>query len=176
MSKKDQLLQEAEWRVRSGGYNNVSFRDLAEAVGIKSASVHYHFPTKADLGEALAERYTDDFLQALGTPEDIVAKGMNPIAQYKNKFRSALLKDKKMCLCGLLGAELDGLPDKVKTATKRFFELNLEWLIAAYKAKDGATDKKAHQSAAKLLARLEGALIIARTLEQPEIFEEIVGK
>lgn len=66
MSKKEQLLDIAEGMIRLGGYNSVSFRTLAEMAGIKSASVHYHFPTKEDLGSALAERYTDKFLSALG--------------------------------------------------------------------------------------------------------------
>ena len=65
MSKKDDLLKVAEVKVRQGGYNNFSFREIANEVGIKSASVHYHFPTKADLGAELAHQYTDAFLSAL---------------------------------------------------------------------------------------------------------------
>ena len=32
--------------MRRGGFHGFSFRDLAADVGIKSASVHYHFPIK----------------------------------------------------------------------------------------------------------------------------------
>jgi TetR/AcrR family transcriptional regulator, transcriptional repressor for nem operon len=53
----DQLLDATERRMRAGGYHAVSFRDVAADVGIRSASVHHHFPQKADLGTALVRRY-----------------------------------------------------------------------------------------------------------------------
>ena len=109
MSKKEALLKAAENKVRLGGYSNFSFRELASEVGIKSASVHYHFPTKADLGAELAHQYTNSFLAALGEPNDLKASGKNPINVYTQLFRSALVTDRKMCLCGLLGAESDSL-------------------------------------------------------------------
>ncbi|MFT5578547.1 MAG: TetR/AcrR family transcriptional repressor of nem operon, partial [Paraglaciecola psychrophila] len=68
LSTKEELLKVAQLKVRSGGYNSFSFRELAAEVGIKSASVHYHFPTKSDLGAAVAHQYTDEFLKALGDP------------------------------------------------------------------------------------------------------------
>ena len=68
-SGKDlEILDAAERAIRDRGYNAVSFRDLAAAVGVKSASVHHHFPTKADLGAAVARRYAERFLDALGDP------------------------------------------------------------------------------------------------------------
>jgi len=65
----------SEVKVRLGGYNNFSFREIANEVGIKSARVHYHFPTKADLGAELAHQYTDAFLGALGDFDEIKARG-----------------------------------------------------------------------------------------------------
>lgn len=171
MSKKEQILQEAEKGVRAGGYNNVSFRDLADAVGIKSASVHYHFPTKIDLGVALAERYTDNFMLALGEPQDYQQSGEEPFTAYVALFTHALKIDKKMCLCGLLGAELDGLPEEVKKATKGFFERNLAWLSKAYKLKNGSDEEQALTASIKLISMLEGALLVSRTLNDPSVFD-----
>ena len=138
MSKKEELLKVAEVKVRQGGYNNFSFREIANEVGIKSASVHYHFPTKADLGAELAHQYTDAFLGALGDVDDIKARGENPIDVYTQLFRGALLTDDKMCLGGLLGAQNASLPEKVQTEVKRFFVKNLTWLQAAHKANGAA--------------------------------------
>ena len=56
MEKKEQaILKITEEMVRRGGYNGFSFREIAKQVGIKSSSVHYHFPTKEDLGVAVAK-------------------------------------------------------------------------------------------------------------------------
>lgn len=173
MNKKEQILSEAENRVRTGGYNNVSFRDLADAVGIKSASVHYHFPTKADLGVALAERYTDSFMLNLGNAKD--ASNDDPFASYIELFRHALNVDKKMCLCGVLGAELDGLPSVVRLATRRFFERNIEWLSDAHQHKYGSNRTEASTAAIKLISLLEGALLVSRSLDNTSLFDQAVN-
>ena len=76
MSMHDRILEAAEARLRSDGYGAVSFRDLANDVGVKSASVHYHFPRKEDLGVAVVKAYTEKVFAALGmamharTPQD----------------------------------------------------------------------------------------------------------
>ena len=168
MTKKEALLKAAESRVRLGGYDNFSFRELASEVGIKSASVHYHFPTKADLGAELAHQYTDAFLAALGDPAAIKAKGENPISIYTQLFRSALITDEKMCLCGLLGAQSESLPEKVRVEVKRFFSENLAWLAAAHSA-NGESDP--NQAAIVTISLLEGAMMISKALDDHSHFE-----
>ena len=93
------ILNAAEKQVKKGGYNAFSFREIAKEIGIKSASVHYHFPTKEALGAALASHYSEKFLHALGTPETLIKQKKNPIAHYVQTFKTALQKDKRMCLC-----------------------------------------------------------------------------
>jgi len=167
MSKKEALLKVAEDKVRQGGYNNFSFREIANDVGIKSASVHYHFPTKADLGAALAHQYTDAFLEALGDVADIKAKGKNPIDVYTQVFRGALIDDDKMCLCGLLGAQNESLPEKVQAEVKRFFDLNLTWLVTAHTANGEANPEHA---AITTVSLLEGAMMISKALNDHSYF------
>lgn len=176
MNKKEALLKAAESKVRSGGYNNFSFREIAAEVGIKSSSVHYHFPTKGDLGAELARQYTDAFVAALGDPNDLVDEGKNPIEVYIDSFRTALVQDKKMCLCGLLGAEIDGLPDKVKYETKRFFENNINWLERAWAAQKRQEKDKAKSRAIQTIALLEGAMLISKSLDSNDAFEKAVSE
>lgn len=168
--KEDKILQVAEAMVREGGYNNFSFRDIAKAVGIKSSSVHYHFPTKADLGAALARSYADKFMEQLGDPKQLILDGQDPIGKYVEAFRKALLKDRRMCLCGLLGAEIDGLPSEVVKETRAFFERNIEWLIKAYQLK--GFKKQARSKAVQTLSILEGAMMISKVLGNAEAFEQ----
>lgn len=174
MTKKQELIKAAEHRVRLGGYSNFSFRDLAKDVGMKSASVHYHFATKEDLGAELARNYTDAFLDSLGEPIVIIRDGHDPIERYVANFRHALIKDKKMCLCGLLGAESDALPEKVKYQTRRFFEMNLRWLETAYLAKNESA-AVASRKAMQTVSLLEGAMMISKCLEDNSLFEQVTG-
>jgi TetR/AcrR family transcriptional repressor of nem operon len=167
-SIRERILDAAEARARTGGYNNFSFRDLAEDVGIKSASVHYHFPTKADLAAMLVKRYVERAANQLGEPAELSPD--EAIARVTGLFQDALNKDDKMCLCGLFGAERDALPHDVAVATGAFFRMILSYLSAAF-GKDWAGENPA-----SILSRLEGALIIARTLQDPALFEQSLTK
>ncbi len=176
--KAKEVLDAAEGFARTQGFNGFSFRDLAARVGIKSASVHYHFPTKGALGAALARRYTDRFLAAVGDPTDPRTAPAALLESYVGGFRRALVEDGQMCLCGMLGAEIDSLPAAVADEARIFFERNIDWLEAVFSRLDepsapGST--QARRRALATLATLEGAMIIARTLERPDIFDEIVS-
>ncbi len=156
--KMDEIMDAAEKRIRQGGYNGFSFRDLAADVGIKSASVHHHFATKAALATAVARRYTDRFFAALDKDA--------PTAAWRTAFHRALKKDGRLCLCGMLGAETATLPPDVAAEARRFFELGIEKLAASHKGPG------AQAVALQTLAILEGAMLIARTMNDPAIFEQ----
>ncbi len=174
MTKKEELLQVAQIKVREGGYNNFSFRELAKDVGIKSASVHYHFPTKADLGAELAKQYTDAFINALGDVKALSDAGKNPLAVYVAQFKNALHQDKKMCLCGLLGAEADILPEQVLSEIKRFFRKNIEWVEQAYLCTETTDALQAKRSAMQMISLLEGAMMISIAVEDHSIFDNVI--
>src|SRR4051812_27550826 len=92
------ILEAARLAVQARGYNGLSFRELAKEVGIKSASVHHHFPTKGDLGAALAKRYTNEFAAYL---ETLLADSLGPeicIRKYTERFRTTLLNENRICL------------------------------------------------------------------------------
>jgi AcrR family transcriptional regulator len=74
----DRLLDLAEARIREAGYRGFNFPDHAAKIGIKSASVHHHFPTKAGMAAAVARRYGARFFEVVGgregeTPDDVIA-------------------------------------------------------------------------------------------------------
>lgn len=157
MDTVEKLLDATERRIRQNGYHAVSFRDLAEELGIKSASVHYHFRRKEDLGKAVVERYSAKFFDALDNAPD-------PLAAYCDVFEQALKRDEAICLCGVLGAETRGLPDDVAAEVKRFFDANLVWL----------TDHLGDAGrAAMALSALEGGMMIAQSLGDHSIFDRV---
>lgn len=78
------------------------------------------------------------------------------------------MTDKKMCLCGLLGAESDSLPEKVREEVKRFFTQNLTWLSAAHSVNGEINPQKA---AIQTISMLEGAMMISKTLDDHSYFD-----
>ncbi len=174
--KADEILDVTQMLVQQHGYHGFSFRDVAKAVGIKSASVHYHFPTKELLGATLARRYTDQILSHLGDPSD---PNMDPdvlVGSFTGVFRGALEDDGLMCLCGMLGAETRTLPEQVAVQSRRFFRLTGAWLATVLKRRDvGLSDEQADALALRTIATLEGAMVVSRALDDLTAFERIVA-
>jgi TetR/AcrR family transcriptional repressor of nem operon len=167
----DQIIEVAESQVRAGGYNAFSFREIAKQVGIKSASIHYHFATKEDLGVAIAHRYTARFEQQLDKLAENSAQPNDRLEGYIALFVQALTEDKQMCLCGILAAESDVLPEALQRAVKVFFEVNVAWLQGAL----FADQPQAKAQAFLVLASLEGALMMSKVMQNYAPLEQ-VGK
>jgi len=170
MSDTEQfILNATEDMIRQGGYHGFSFRNIADAIGIKSSSVHYHFGTKEKLGAAITKRYTENFIIALGSPEELLATGVNPVVHYINAFRAAIISEKGMCLCGILGTEASILPESIVIELDDFFERNIEWLERAYEQIGSIENTK--EKAAQTLSLLEGGMMIATTKKDLTLFD-----
>jgi TetR/AcrR family transcriptional repressor of nem operon len=164
--RRDEILDIAERLARRGGYNGFSFRDIASAVGVKSASVHYHFPTKMDLVTALVERYTQRFVAGLGPASEPGAL-LRLIAAYREAVEGA----DRMCLCGVLGAELTALPEPVRDAVREFFDATVAWTSQGLEEESG--DRTGGET---LVSGLEGALIAARAMGDPALFDRVAAR
>lgn len=146
------ILDAAERRIRTGGYDGFSFREIAADVGIKSSSVHYHFPTKEQLAAAVVRRYTDAVAADI---ERGYAREKNPAKVWVQLFRSTLRSEKRMCPCIVLGASSIDLPEAVASEVKRFFSMCLEKLTPV-----GFTPDEARH----LISTITGALVMATAL------------
>jgi TetR/AcrR family transcriptional repressor of nem operon len=169
------IMSAARTMVQARGYNALSFRELAKEVGVKSASIHYHFPTKGDLGAALARRYTDDAVVAfdgiLATSED----QQSCIRGYTDVFRAALVNDNRMCLCGIMAAEHDDLPVEVRAEVDRFTEVNVRWLVKVLsQGKTGTNTEAVQRKALAIFAAIEGAQLVARGRGDVSVFDQTV--
>ena len=152
------------------------FRDLADSVGISSASVHHHYRTKEDLGVAVTSRYTERFIASLNNQAEKNNEPKKLLNTYIKLFRNSLLDDGRMCLCGMLGAEIGSLPKSVAKETKNFFEKNIEWLTSVFKLDKANSSIQANTKAKILLSTLEGAMILSRTNENNKLFDDITKK
>ena len=158
--RRDLIMDVAERLIRTHGYNGFSFREIAAEVGVKSASVHYHFPTKAELAAAVARRYRETFEAKVLAAE---ASGATPVAVWRDLFRGALLEDGLMCLCGILAVEGDTLPAPVAGEARAFLDYGIRSIAEAPDLSDA--------DGARVLAQLEGAMLLARSFGDPEIFD-----
>jgi TetR/AcrR family transcriptional repressor of nem operon len=168
------ILDVGERLVQTRGYNGFSYADIARELGITKPSLHYHFPSKAALGEALVARYARRFFTAL---LEIEKSGVSPLAEleaYVAVYRSVLEAD-RMCLCGTLAVEHETLPEPMREALARFFEENEAWLTAALtRGRDEGTINFSGpplDTARLVLSSLEGAMLVARAATDTSRFE-----
>ena len=170
----DRILDVAEALVQVRGYNGFSYAHVAGELGMTKASLHYHYPGKGELGEALIERYSVRFAAAL---RDIDAGALDPPAKLRAyaDLYARVLRGDRMCLCGMLAAEYETLPRPMGTAIVRFFDANHEWLTTVLTAGRGdgtlRFDGEPDDAAQTILAGLEGAMLIARPSHDPVRFE-----
>ncbi|MEM7206455.1 MAG: TetR/AcrR family transcriptional regulator [Pseudomonadota bacterium] len=165
---RERILVAAEKRVRRVGFSNMSFRDIATDVGVKSASVHYHFPTKTDLGEALIDAYADRFLRSLTAIDQSDVN--NAIKAFIKLYNDALVLNQSICLCAMMSAEAMGLSASLNTRLMSFFRSNLTWLEELFEQHFG--DRKAALSAT-IISALEGAMIVAAASDDRLIFDQV---
>ncbi|HEY9825718.1 MAG TPA: TetR/AcrR family transcriptional regulator [Stenomitos sp.] len=166
-AKAIEILEAAEIRIRRGGFEAVSYRDLAADVGIKAASVHYHFPQKALLGAAVVDRYSDKVAAALGPVDLTQATVEDHLQRLCDCYAAAVQDDGMICLGCMLGAESKDLPEAVSAAARRFFTWLLDWIESVLGERaDAAT------LAIQMIGTLQGTMILAVTLKRPELMDK----
>ena len=121
------ILDVAEQLVQVRGFNGFSYADIAAELQITKAALHYHFASKAALGEALIARYAGRFMGALASPGAADGTARAKLDAYAGLYLQ-VLRNRKMCLCGMLAAEYQTLPQPMQDAVIRFFDQNESWL------------------------------------------------
>ncbi len=170
-------MSAARLTVQARGYSGLSFRELAKEVGIKSASIHHYFPTKGELGGALAERYTADFAEYLDglltEPLDV----KTCISRYTEVFRNTLLNENRMCLGGIMAAEHTELPTEVRSEVVKFSEMNVRWLaqVLARDKTAAVTSNPVRDRALAIYAAIQGAQLVSRSRSDISAYDTIVA-
>jgi TetR/AcrR family transcriptional repressor of nem operon len=121
------ILDVAEQLLQVRGFNGFSYADIAAELNITKAALHYHFAGKADLGEALIARYAGRFAEALTGLDAGRGDASAKLAAYADLYLQ-VLRNRRMCLCGMLAAEYQTLPEPMQGAVIRFFDQNETWL------------------------------------------------
>jgi TetR/AcrR family transcriptional repressor of nem operon len=171
---RSRILDVGERLVQSRGYNSFSYADVAAELAVSKASLHYHFPSKAELGEALIARYAERFADALALIEETVADPPAELEAYARLY-AQVLQEGRMCLCGMLVAEYETLPAPIRDRVVAFLDDNEAWLARVLErgAREGSLRfaGTAADTARGIVGGLEGAMLIARPYRALERFE-----
>jgi len=173
------ILDVAERLVQVRGFNGFSYADVASELGVTTAALHYHFAGKAELGEALILRYAARFAAALA---EIDRRGTDAPAKldaYASLYLD-VLRDERMCLCGMLAADYQTLPQPMRDAVVRFFDDNEAWLGRVLQQGQAAGTLRvtgsAEEAAQTIVGGLEGAMLVARPYGGTARFEAAASR
>ncbi|WP_153141413.1 TetR/AcrR family transcriptional regulator [Paraburkholderia agricolaris] len=173
-NSRENILAAAKKVAQAHGYGGLNFRDLAEEVGIRAASIYHHFPSKADLGAAVARRYWEDSAAGL---DALLAQSSDPLRclrQYPDTFRTALANDNRMCLCSFMAAEYDDLPEAVQKEVQAFTDVNVAWLSKVLSAAAVVNAMECERRARAIFAAIAGAQLIARSRSDISLYDALI--
>jgi TetR/AcrR family transcriptional repressor of nem operon len=171
-----QILDAAERLVQSRGFNGFSYAHIASELQITKAALHYHFSGKAELGEALIARYAARFADALENVGSQFKDAPSRLNAYADLYLE-VLRNKRMCLCGMLAAEYQTLPAPMQNTVVQFFADNETWLTRVLEQgqSDGTLEFEGPPSevARMIVSGLEGAMLVARPLDDVAGFQAV---
>ncbi|MFK7957135.1 MAG: TetR/AcrR family transcriptional regulator [Lysobacterales bacterium] len=161
--KRIELEQAATAAVQRSGLQNLSFRTLADHVGVKSSSVHYYFPEKSDLAKALITNYTEALNQKVKAVDQQSVSLRKKLEGLVTIFAQVIEAD-NFCLCGMMAAEVATLTDENRQLLAQFFTTMEDWLCAALVKDQHQVNSPMHpRSLARLIiSGLEGAILLDR--------------
>jgi TetR/AcrR family transcriptional repressor of nem operon len=172
---KEAILSAARRAAQAHGYGGLNFRDLAAEVGIKASSIHYHFPSKADLGATVARRYWEDTAVALEALQAELSDPVDCLQSYPMIFRRSLENGNRVCLCSFMAAEYDDLPDAVKAEVQTFADVNAAWLGKVLVAGGMVDAAKSEARALAIFAAVSGAQLLARSRGDIGLFDSLIS-
>jgi len=178
-STADHILDVAQEKIQQCGYSAVSYSDLAGELDLTTAAIHYHFPSKADLGRELVARYRRANAEKRSAIQETTEDLRERLEQYVSLYAS-VFDSGGVCLCGVLAANESALPAEVHDETQRFFEEQEDWLTQSIDADPSASLPDGHETprqvAELLLAAIEGALITKRARGTTAAYEEVIRR
>lgn len=172
------ILNAAEDLLQRRGYHAFSYHHIAVQLGVRNAAIHYHFPSKEDLGAALVRRYQERFA-GWALEQERVESAWDRLQAYFKTYVDFLEADCRCCPGGVLGAEFEALPDAMREQSRLLMRQVYEWLIRTLELgqRQGSLRYvgRAEDKAVEIGAALQGGLQIAR-LAGPERFHQLLAQ
>jgi TetR/AcrR family transcriptional repressor of nem operon len=171
----DEILQCARSLIIAGGYNGFSYADIAEVVGIRKASIHHHFPSKADLVLTLVRRHRESLLMAVAGLEQRFSDPWEQLREYAG-YWEACIGDQStpFCVCALLASQNPVLPEEIALEVRAYFRALSQWLTGVMTRGQAAGSlvlaRSPADEAEAFMATVHGAMISARAYGQPQMF------
>ena len=178
-SRATEIVACAQSLLVSGGYNGFSYADIAQSVCISKASIHHHFPSKAELVQTVLRRYREEGRQGMAALENKIVDPLAQLQAYTGYWETCIRDgSSSFCVCAMLAAELTVIPELVADEIRGHFRDLAAWLASILErgAAKGVFHLRAsaESEAMTLMATVHGAMLSARAYGDPSVFALVV--
>lgn len=177
---RTRILNLAEQLLLSRGFNAFSYQHIAKELGMKPAAIHYHYPTKEDLGAAIIQRKRKRLQKWRGLPRLTELSAREQLEALFEVYLEHLRSEQRVCLFGSLAAEFRTIPEvmqeQLRLLTLELSEFLASVLEAGRVAGTIVFRGQPTAKAAQVLTTLAGALQMARVHDERQfylIFEQL---
>ncbi len=174
----NRIIEAGRQLIMRRGYSGFSYADVADAINIRKASIHHHFPSKTDLVIAVVDEWRAAFDADMASLEASGADALAQLRAYIGHWERCIADDSApFCVAGMLGAELPSLPEEVAKEVKAFFDNLAGWLEQVLESgvKNDLVklDSSVQTEAATLVSLVYGAMLAARAYGAVTLFKDV---
>jgi TetR/AcrR family transcriptional repressor of nem operon len=175
---RESILAHGQRIMAGKGFSAVGINEVLSAAGVPKGSFYHYFGSKDAFGEALLERYFEEYLAeldaTLGAPGLTVAQRL--MNYWTNWQDTQLFYDcQGKCLAVKLGAEVADLSEAMRLALRRGTAGIIDRLAGAIEAgvaEGSLSVARAPQEVAQSLYQLWlGASVMVKIVRSPQPFE-----
>ncbi|ROQ25806.1 TetR/AcrR family transcriptional regulator [Gallaecimonas pentaromativorans] len=178
--KAAEIAQHARTLLEAGGYNSFSYADISARVNISKASIHHHFPSKAELVRVVVARYREEARAGMAALDTQLADPLAELKAYLGYWVNCIEGQvSSFCLCAMLGTELPALPDDIALEIRDHFSDLAAWLASLLEKGSQSGQLRLTQAPALeaevFMATVHGAMMSARVAQDPKLFQSITA-
>lgn len=170
MGTPELILDVAQDMLQKGGLQAFSYRDISARIGIRTASIHYYYPTKTDLAQAIVTRVRRQFTGALEEIDASTADPLLRLEKFCGIFLNTLGEVDRLCPVCMLAMGQDAIPPRVRREVREFWMQGERWVAENIERLRGQRKfpppVKSSRLAQTWMATLEGAMVAARAFNE----------
>ena len=184
LDTRDRLLQAAADLMWERSFQATGVDELCQRAQAKKGSFYHFFPSKTDLAVTAIEK---SWVQVKETIFEPIFKGsgsglsqLQALAHKAYEFQLNVVAEKGAflgCPFGNLGQEMARQDERIRETLQKIFDAHCDYIEAALISAQQVGEISAgdnRQRAKNVFALLEGAQLLAKVANDPEIFRRIV--
>lgn len=176
---RERIMDIAEHLIMSRGFNRFSYKDISTEMNVKNAAIHYHFPSKNDLGVAVIRRAQARCRKWNGMTFQQAVSPVDMLNVFLEMYTGYLNSGEYVCLASALETDFNTFSKEMQNEIRRYAAEMLNWIrnLLQKGREEGlfSFSEPPEDKAFFILSSVQGALQIA-SVGDKNLFYRLVDK